>query len=372
MPPSATARTPPPRSSIAVPVRRRAATWSAKRAAPGTGRPAAASARRWRTRRRRAGESSAKRSSEIVPRPAPLAPRAVQLGVDEGVEHLRLVAQQGRRAQDVRGGGGVDLRQLRQQAVADPVARVGRLGVGRVVAPGETPLLAVGGRLGASEGEQRPRQPPVAGPHAQQRAAARRGGEPVENRLDLIVGGVAGHDRRLVRQRQSGGRGVAGVARPRLQVAGALRAPRALDLELHPQLLAELGAVALVLAGVVAQAVVDVERGDLVGAERPHRQVEQADRVAPAGEQRDDRRPRRQQPPIPHLLEHEVRIHALSVGAPPQSVVARTRKSGVGSGKPFKLTSPIGSNSSPSLSSIVAITRSVTSTSPAWARLTTR
>ena len=52
---------------------------------------------------------------------------AVQLGVDQGVEHLCLVPQQGRRAQHVRGGGRVDLRQLRQQAVADPVARVGEL-----------------------------------------------------------------------------------------------------------------------------------------------------------------------------------------------------------------------------------------------------
>src|SRR5205085_3127823 len=45
--------------------------------------------------------------------------------------------------------------------------------------------------------------------------------------------------------------------------------------------------------------------------------------------------------------------------------VPRTTKSAVGVGNPFRLTSPIGSNSSPSLAAIAVQTASVTSTSPA-------
>ena len=50
---------------------------------------------------------------------------AAELGVDQRVEHLGLVAQQLRRAEDVARGGRVDLGQRRQQPVADAVARVG-------------------------------------------------------------------------------------------------------------------------------------------------------------------------------------------------------------------------------------------------------
>ena len=92
------------------PLRRRPATWSAKRAAPATGRPAASSARRWRTSRRSAGCSSAKRCERDR---APRRAVAVQLGVDQGVEHLGLVAQQRRRAQHVLRRRRVDPLQLR-------------------------------------------------------------------------------------------------------------------------------------------------------------------------------------------------------------------------------------------------------------------
>jgi hypothetical protein len=56
-------------------------------------------------------------------------------------------------------------------------------------------------------------------------------------------------------------------------------------MELDAQPLAELGAVALVGVGRVAQPVVAVQRRDLPGTRDPHREVEQADRVAAAREQ---------------------------------------------------------------------------------------
>ena len=203
-----------------MPVRRRAATSSAWRAAPATGRPAARSASCWTTRRRSAGGSSASRSSVIEPGGAP--PEPVELGGDEGVEHLGLLAQQLGGAQHVGGGRRVDLGERRGQPVADPVAGVGRLVVAGVVAPGEPALLAVGGRLRPGEAEQRPHQAAVARAHAEQRPAARRGGEPVEDRLDLVVGGVAGGDRRAPSSSAEPlGRPVADLARPGLKVARA-------------------------------------------------------------------------------------------------------------------------------------------------------
>src|SRR4029079_10570767 len=100
-------------------------------------------------------------------------------------------------------------------------------------------------------------------------------------------GGVAGCHRRAGVVSEPGGGGVAGVARPGLEVPGALGAPRALDLEPDLERLAERDAVALVLVGVVAQSVVDMEGGDRPGPKQTNRDVEQADRVAPAGEHRD-------------------------------------------------------------------------------------
>ena len=220
MPRSTTARTPPPRSSIAVPVRRRAATSSAWLAAPGTGRPAARSASRWTTRRRRARGSSASRSSSIVPRPNPLAPRARRRRARRAPRPRRAAARPcAARCAPRR----VDLRQRRDEPVADAVARVAALGVGRVVAPLEPALFAVGGRLLPGEAEQRAHQAAVALAHPEQGPAAGRGGEAVEDRLDLVVGGVAGGDQGAVRQRQPR-RG--GVARCRAPRPAGCRGPR--------------------------------------------------------------------------------------------------------------------------------------------------
>ena len=102
-----------------------------------------------------------------------------------------------------------------QHLGAEAAARGG--GVGRVLAPGQPARLAVRGGLLARRAEQRPDQPAVARGHAQQRAPAGRGGEPVEHGLHLVGRGVAGGD---VARREPRGLGVAGVARPGLDVAG--------------------------------------------------------------------------------------------------------------------------------------------------------
>ena len=172
-----------------------------------------------------------------------------------------------------------------------------RLLVGRVVAPGEAALFAVGGRLLAGEGEQRPHQAAVPGTHPEQGSAARRGGEPVEDRLDLVVGGVAGGDRRPAGLRQRRGGRVARLPGPGLQVAGARRAARALDPQRDPEPLAESRAVGLVRAGALAQTVVDVQGGDRPRPEQaaPRRRAGRRSR-APR-EHRDDRDAWREQSP---------------------------------------------------------------------------
>ena len=127
----------------------------------------------------------------------------------------------------------------------------------------------------------------------------------------------------------------------------------------------------LVLVGAARpQAVVDVQRRDLAGAEQAHRQVEQADRVAAAGDHRDERLAGRQQAVLADPLQHARRL-ALR-GAAHTGGAALITNSSVGSGNPLRVTSPIGSARSRSLLAIARTTRSVASSSPAWARLTTR
>ena len=132
------------------------------------------------------------------------------------------------------------------------------VGVGRVLAPRQAVLGAPRLGLGAPGAEQRADQPAVARAHPEQRAPAGRGGEPVEHGLDLVGGGVAGGDVGVALRGQPRRLGVAGVARPRLQVA--LGPARAVDAERHAEPLAQRGAVGGVLGGRVAQAVVDVQR----------------------------------------------------------------------------------------------------------------
>src|SRR5207342_2510058 len=111
----------------------------------------------------------------------------------------------------------------------------------------------------------------------------------------------------------------------------------------------------------LAEAVVDVERADRLRPPRPHREVEHADRVAAAGDHRQQGTGTGEQAARLDPLQQLLADHA-----------ARTTNSSVGSGNPFSLTSPIGSNSRRRLPAIAPQTLSVTRTSPARARLTTR
>jgi hypothetical protein len=80
-------------------------------------------------------------------------------------------------------------------------------------------------------------------------------------------------------------RAVADIARPALDVA--FRPPGVHDVERHGEPVAQRRAVGRVVRGVGPEPVVDVQRAH-VGRE-PHREVEQADRVAAAGEQDEHR-----------------------------------------------------------------------------------
>ena len=118
--------------------------------------------------------------------------------------------------------------------------------------------------------------------------------------------------------RRLGRRRVAHVARPRLQVAGSVAGPRGtVHGERHAEALAQRAAVRLVLVGLLAQAVVDVQ-----GAHRAlqrDRHVEQADRVAPARQQHHDVCPGAQQAGGPHAVE-QVLSHRRSAEATNSSV----------------------------------------------------
>ena len=210
-----------------MPVSGSAAISSARRAVPGAGRPAAPSASRWTTSRRSAAGRVRSRASSIS------SPTGEDL-VDERVEHVRLVAQQRGEREHVLLGRGVDGAQGRDELAADPPARVRVRHIALVLTPAETPGRAVRRRLRAREPEQRPDEGPLSRAHAEQRAPARRGREPVEDRLDLVGRGVAGGDIGTARRRQA--RRAAAyrtsrahawtLPRPRARAAGAPRAGR--------------------------------------------------------------------------------------------------------------------------------------------------
>ena len=81
--------------------------------------------------------------------------------------------------------------------------------------------------------------------------------------------------------------GVADVARPSLNVSFA-RSARELNVELDAELLAELAAELFVIAGLVAQPIVDVQRADVSLAAEFNCYVEQADRITPTGKADDN------------------------------------------------------------------------------------
>src|SRR5581483_3755718 len=100
--------------------------------------------------------------------------------------------------------------------------------------------------------EQGPHEAPLAGGHAEQRPPAGRGRQAVEDRLDLVGGGVARGEVACAGERR-GGRVALGPG-PGMEVALAL-AGRATDLERGTQLIAHRAAVALVAVRVRSQAV---------------------------------------------------------------------------------------------------------------------
>src|SRR5436305_3280800 len=104
-----------------------------------------------------------------------------------------------------------------------------------------------------------------------------------------------------------------------------------------------------------------MERSNRLGPARPHRQVQHADGVPAAGKHHNERPGAGEEAPGLDPLQQLVADHA-----------AQATKSSVGVGKPLRLTRPIPFSSTRSLPAIDPATASVTSTSPASARLTTR
>ena len=160
----------------------------------------------------------------------------------------------------------------------------------RQASPRASQYAAVCSRVTSSSGRT---SAPSRARHPEERAAAGRGGEPVEHGLDLVGRGVAGGDVAAGRELRRGG--VAGVARPRLEVPRARGPARAAQLERHAEPLAQRRAVRGVVGRLRPQPVVAVQRGHRLRARDPHREVEQADAVAPAREEHHDRAAGREQ-----------------------------------------------------------------------------
>ena len=131
--------------------------------------------------------------------------------------------------------------------------------------------------------------PAVARRQAEQRPRAGRGREAIDDGLGDVGARVAGRDPVGVESiAQPLGRLVAGVAGHGLDVAR--RQQRALDVEVDPELGAEGARRPLVLVGVLAQPVVEVDRSHGRGtAERGQRRGG-AGRVRPAGDEHDSAR----------------------------------------------------------------------------------
>src|SRR5205823_2076669 len=134
--------------------------------------------------------------------------------------------------------------------------------------------------------------------------------EPVQDRLYLVGCGVARGDVGPSCRRERAGRGVALVARPRLEVVGLPRARGPADLDRHAESLAELDAVPLVLRRGLPQPVVDVERADILTPSDPDREIKEARGVAPSGEHHYDWAPRCQESVRFHSRQHLLRVHS--------------------------------------------------------------
>ena len=112
--------------------------------------------------------------------------RLLEQAVDDLADRLVLERDLVGRAQHVVDGGGMHFAQLGQRG-ARVGAREARIGVAGVFAPAEPLRFAPLAKLGAREVEQRPHDLAAMARHAQQRAAPRRGGQAVQNRLGAVV-----------------------------------------------------------------------------------------------------------------------------------------------------------------------------------------
>ena len=193
-------------------------------------------------------------------------------------------------------GGGVQLAQHRQHLLADPHSPESGIDVRGVVAERQLRGARDLPGLGAGQGQQRAYHAPAPRRQPEQRPPARRDGQPVDQRLGQIGAGVPGGDPVCVgRGAQALGFGVAGLAGRRLDVAFGQRDP--LHRQLNAEQVAERRAGGLVLVGVGAQAVVDVQPAHPLGPVKPCAQAGgETGRVGAAGEQRHAVRLRLDQP----------------------------------------------------------------------------
>ena len=188
VPYSATARSPPPRSSDCVPpvAERQHLVGLAATAARS---PAAARPARAAPAARSAG-GSARSASSATAGPPPSSASASVHGARRAPRPRRAAGAPSRRS--CARPPGASSRSAGSSSCAHARAREAGVGVRRVLAPLEAARAAVLARLLAGDLEQRAHQPPAPRLHAEQRPPAGRDGQPVEHGLGLVGRGVGG------------------------------------------------------------------------------------------------------------------------------------------------------------------------------------
>ncbi len=175
------------------------------------------------------------------------------------LKRVALLGELSLRLGDRRLGFWTDLAQHGQDLVPNPVARIERLDVRRIVAEWKTGFGCQQSRLVAPHGKDRSDQRAPSRPQPEERAAPRRGREPVEHRLGQIRASVTGGDPvESPRPAQPFGGLVARVPGGSLDVAATQFGP--FHLELGAEFRAELADCLLVQVRIRTEAVVEVER----------------------------------------------------------------------------------------------------------------
>ena len=174
------------------------------------------------------------------------------------------------------------------------VARVGRIGVRLVLAPGETALREVREHLAARDREQRAQQVAAREPHAGETGRTAAAQQPQQQRLGLVVPGVRDGDRHgALVVLDPAQEGVALAARRLLEAAllgaRALADAAAPGAQRHAERGAQLVAEGGVVGGAGPQAVVEVRGDELEAAAAAQRR----ERVQRAPRSRRRRRGRR-------------------------------------------------------------------------------